>query len=73
VRQSEPSELGRLLSRHNGRIVASLSGGWLLYFVLIVAGGSVAAAVAVGARVLRDAAQSAAESMSRIIPQGEVP
>jgi hypothetical protein len=46
VRQSQPSELGQLISRHNGRIVASLSGGWLLYLVLIVAGGSVAAAVA---------------------------
>jgi hypothetical protein len=32
-----------MLSRHNGSILA---GGWLLYFALIVAGGSVAAAVA---------------------------
>ena len=46
MRQPEGSELGQLISRHNGRIVASLSGGWLMYFVLIVAGGSVAAAVA---------------------------
>jgi hypothetical protein len=46
VRQPEPSDLGTMLSRHNGRIIASLSGGFLLYFALIVAGGSVAFAVA---------------------------
>jgi hypothetical protein len=32
-----------MLSRHNGRIFA---GGWLLYFAVIVAGGSVSMAVA---------------------------
>jgi len=43
VRQSEPSELGRVLSRHNGSILA---GGWLLYFGLLCAGGGIASAVA---------------------------
>ena len=46
MRHPEPSDLGTMLSRHNGRIVASLSGGFLLYFALIVAGGSVSLAVA---------------------------
>jgi hypothetical protein len=43
VRQPEPSELGQMLRRHTGSILA---GGWLLYFAVIVAGGAVAAAVA---------------------------
>ena len=46
MRHPEPSDLGTMLSRHSGRIVASLSGGFLLYLALIVAGGSVAFAVA---------------------------
>jgi hypothetical protein len=38
MRQPEPSELGRVLSRHNGRILA---GGWLLYLGAIFAASTV--------------------------------
>jgi hypothetical protein len=43
MRRPEASELGQPLSRHGGRVFA---GGWLLYFALILAGGSVVSAVA---------------------------
>ena len=43
MRQPRPVELGQVLSRHNGSIFA---GGWLLYFALLMAGGSGAAALA---------------------------
>ncbi|HEY7548880.1 MAG TPA: hypothetical protein VH913_05100 [Hyphomicrobiaceae bacterium] len=43
MRQPEPSDLGRVLSRHNGSVLA---GGWLLYFGLILAGGAATSAAA---------------------------
>jgi len=38
MRQPKSSELGRVLSRHNGRIFA---GGWLLYLGAIFAASAV--------------------------------
>jgi hypothetical protein len=43
VRRQQPLDLGQVLSRHNGSILA---GGWLLYFAVLMAGGSVTMAIA---------------------------
>jgi hypothetical protein len=37
VRRPEPANLGTVLNRHHGRVFA---GGWLLYFAVLMAGGS---------------------------------